>query len=119
MPITPFMGVRISWLMVARKALLAWLADSALSRLLSASSLQVGLQPVRLLLALLPQKQHVNQQDAGDTDQVNKVEEIAGGTIKQSRKPRAMRWSGASETLPPEPMPAVSSNMKSGCHCIP
>jgi hypothetical protein len=26
MPMTPFIGVRISWLMVARKALLAWLA---------------------------------------------------------------------------------------------
>ncbi len=31
MPMTPFMGVRISWLMLARKALLALLADSASS----------------------------------------------------------------------------------------
>ena len=31
MPMTPFMGVRISWLMFARKALLALLADSASS----------------------------------------------------------------------------------------
>ncbi len=29
MPMTAFIGVRISWLMVARKALLAWLAASA------------------------------------------------------------------------------------------
>ena len=32
MPITPFIGVRISWLMVARKALLAALAASAAAR---------------------------------------------------------------------------------------
>ena len=32
MPITPFMGVRISWLMLARKRLLARLAASAPSR---------------------------------------------------------------------------------------
>ena len=32
MPMTPFMGVRISWLIVARKALLARLAASAASR---------------------------------------------------------------------------------------
>ena len=31
MPITPFMGVRISWLMLARKSDLAWLAASAAS----------------------------------------------------------------------------------------
>jgi len=31
MPITAFMGVRISWLIVARNTLLAWLADSAAS----------------------------------------------------------------------------------------
>ena len=29
MPMIPFIGVRISWLMVARKSLLAWLAASA------------------------------------------------------------------------------------------
>ena len=31
MPMTPFMGVRISWLITARKVLLAWLARSAVS----------------------------------------------------------------------------------------
>ena len=31
MPITPFIGVRISWLMVARKALLARVAASDLT----------------------------------------------------------------------------------------
>ena len=29
MPITAFIGVRISWLIVARKALFAWVAASA------------------------------------------------------------------------------------------
>mmetsp|Transcript_21109 Transcript_21109/g.81936 ORF Transcript_21109/g.81936 Transcript_21109/m.81936 type:complete len:221 (-) Transcript_21109:3398-4060(-) len=38
MPITPFMGVRISWLIVARKALLAWLAASAAARAADAAS---------------------------------------------------------------------------------
>ncbi len=32
MPMTAFIGVRISWLIVARKALLAWLACSASRR---------------------------------------------------------------------------------------
>ena len=32
MPMTAFIGVRISWLMVARKALFAWVAASASSR---------------------------------------------------------------------------------------
>ena len=32
MPITAFIGVLISWLIVARKALLAWVAASASSR---------------------------------------------------------------------------------------
>ena len=32
MPITAFIGVRISWLIVARKALFACVADSASSR---------------------------------------------------------------------------------------
>ena len=31
MPMTPFIGVRISWLIVARKSLFAWLAISACS----------------------------------------------------------------------------------------
>jgi len=31
MPMTPFIGVRISWLIIARKALLAWAARSAAS----------------------------------------------------------------------------------------
>ena len=31
MPSTPFIGVRISWLMLARNSLLAWLAASAAS----------------------------------------------------------------------------------------
>ena len=31
MPITPFIGVRISWLMLARNSLLAWLATCAIS----------------------------------------------------------------------------------------
>ena len=38
MPITPFMGVRISWLMFARNSLLARLASSALSRAIRISS---------------------------------------------------------------------------------
>ena len=29
MPMTPFMGVRISWLMLARNSLFAWLATCA------------------------------------------------------------------------------------------
>ena len=29
MPMTPFIGVRISWLMLARNSLFAWLAISA------------------------------------------------------------------------------------------
>jgi hypothetical protein len=37
MPMMAFIGVRISWLMLARKALLAWLAASAAS-LAAASS---------------------------------------------------------------------------------
>ena len=37
MPMTAFMGVRISWLMVARKALLASLAASASRRAWSSS----------------------------------------------------------------------------------
>ena len=32
MPITPFIGVRISWLIVARNSLLAWFAASAAAR---------------------------------------------------------------------------------------
>ena len=35
MPMIAFIGVRISWLMAARKALLAWLAASAASRALA------------------------------------------------------------------------------------
>ena len=45
MPMTPFIGVRISWLMLARNSLLAWLALSAASfaRCSSCSaSLRVG-----------------------------------------------------------------------------
>ena len=38
MPMIPFMGVRISWLMFARKSFLAWLAVSAASFALSSSS---------------------------------------------------------------------------------
>jgi hypothetical protein len=38
MPKTPFIGVRISWLMVARKVDLAWLATSACSRDFSAAT---------------------------------------------------------------------------------
>ena len=30
MPITPFIGVRISWLMLARNSLFAWLATCAI-----------------------------------------------------------------------------------------
>ena len=37
MPITPFIGVRISWLIVARKALFACVAASASSRARSSS----------------------------------------------------------------------------------
>jgi hypothetical protein len=37
MPITPFIGVRISWLMLARKALFALVFDSAASRARSSS----------------------------------------------------------------------------------
>ena len=37
MPITPFIGVRISWLIVAKKVLFAWLALSASKRACSAS----------------------------------------------------------------------------------
>ena len=40
MPITPFIGVRISWLMVARNCDLATEAPSASSRLASSSSLR-------------------------------------------------------------------------------
>ena len=40
MPMTPFMGVRISWLMVARKADLARLASSAPT--LATSSSRIG-----------------------------------------------------------------------------
>ena len=39
MPSTPFIGVRISWLMVARKVDLAWVAASASARAASAASL--------------------------------------------------------------------------------
>ena len=39
MPIMAFIGVRISWLIIARKALLAWLASSACWRAASASAL--------------------------------------------------------------------------------
>ena len=38
MPSTPFIGVRISWLMVARKVDFAWLAASASARSFSAAS---------------------------------------------------------------------------------
>ena len=38
MPMIAFIGVRISWLIVARKALLAWLASSAAWRAARASS---------------------------------------------------------------------------------
>ena len=38
MPSTPFIGVRISWLMVARKVDFAWLAASASARSVSAAS---------------------------------------------------------------------------------
>ena len=38
MPITPFIGVRISWLMDARKALFVWAADNAASRATCSSS---------------------------------------------------------------------------------
>ena len=42
MPSTPFIGVRISWLMVARKSLLAWLAASAASLARSSSSVRAA-----------------------------------------------------------------------------
>ncbi len=41
MPITPFIGVRISWLMVARNSLLALVASSALSRASASSAFLV------------------------------------------------------------------------------
>ncbi len=42
-PSTPARGVRISWLMLARNSLLAWLAFSALSRSLARSMLKRSL----------------------------------------------------------------------------
>ncbi len=42
MPSTPFIGVRISWLMVARKSLLAWLAASAASFARSSSRVRTA-----------------------------------------------------------------------------
>ncbi|MCG3775512.1 MAG: hypothetical protein JW395_2353 [Nitrospira sp.] len=37
MPMTPFIGVRISWLMVAMKPVLIWTAASACSRAMISS----------------------------------------------------------------------------------
>ena len=37
MPMTPFMGVRISWLIMARNSDLAWLAESARCALVRSS----------------------------------------------------------------------------------
>ena len=45
MPMMPFIGVRISWLMFARNSLLAWLATSA-AFLASKNSLSISLRVV-------------------------------------------------------------------------
>ena len=53
MPMTPFIGVRISWLMFARNSLLAWFAASAVGGQLDGSAhrfgkLEVGLTHLAL-----------------------------------------------------------------------
>ncbi len=51
MPITPFMGVRISWLIAARNTLLARLAASAASRACCSSSVRSATRRSRSALA--------------------------------------------------------------------
>ncbi len=50
-PITPFIGVRISWLIVARKELLAWLARSASFLDASASLLAASAASLRAIIS--------------------------------------------------------------------
>ena len=47
MAMTPFSGVRISWLIVARNALLAWLAASASSRASTSSRVRSSTSSTR------------------------------------------------------------------------
>ena len=72
MPMTPFIGVRISWLIVARNALLASLAASAAARCLA-----LALRAAQLLERA--------QDDGADKDERNRRRRSEGSPIAPPR----------------------------------
>ena len=94
MPSTPFIGVRISWLMVARKVDFAWLAASASARSRSASQRHLGGVPrigLRLLalLQLGDVAEHAEQAAVGERTEGELDEVAALGLPLVARSRRA------------------------------
>ena len=99
MPMTPFMGVRISWLMLARNSLLAWLAASAASFASSDAVIDRARTMARARLDPSDQTRPATARDIPDPNiQMNRDCGGLRGNLPRRRRPvpaRKWTWSNS------------------------